>query len=120
MKKFQTVEEYLAELPEPVRDKIARLRQAIREAAPQAEETISYNMPSFRWNGMLVWYAAFKKHIGLYPRTSAMEAFKDKLAVYKTSKGAIQFPIEQPIPVGLVKEIVKFRIKENSRQKAAV
>lgn len=114
MKKFQTVDEYLAELPKPARDQVTRLRKAIREAAPQAEEVISYNMPSFRWNGMLVWYAAFKGHIGLYPRTSAIVAFKKELSGYKTSKGAIQFPIEQPIPTALVKKIVKFRIKENT------
>jgi uncharacterized protein YdhG (YjbR/CyaY superfamily) len=114
MKKFQTVEEYISALPQPARDALETLRQAICQAAPQAEETISYNIPAFKWNGILVWYAAFKNHIGLYPKASAIAAFKSELSPYKTSKGAIQFPIEKPVPLNLVKKIVKFRIKENS------
>lgn len=114
MKKFQSVDEYLSALPQPARDAAASLRQAIRQAAPQAEEAISYNIPAFRWNGILVWYAAFKNHIGLYPKASAIAAFKSELSPYKTSKGAIQFPLGQPIPISLVKKIVKFRVKENS------
>jgi uncharacterized protein YdhG (YjbR/CyaY superfamily) len=114
MKKFQTVDQYLSALPQPARDAAATLRQAIRQAAPQAEEAISYKMPAFKWNGILVWYAAFKNHIGLYPRPSAIAAFKVELAPYKTSKGAIQFPIDQPIPTSLIRKIVKFRLKENS------
>ncbi|HEV2134225.1 MAG TPA: DUF1801 domain-containing protein [Terracidiphilus sp.] len=115
MKKFQTTDEYLSTLPQPARDAAATLRQAIRQAAPQAEEAISYNMPAFKWNGILIWYAAFKNHIGLYPKASAIVAFKDQLAPYKTSKGAIRFPLEKPLPLNLVKQIVKFRIKENTR-----
>ena len=113
-KKFKTVDDYLAAWPKPVRDKLVMLRKAIKQAAPQAEETISYNIPAFKLNGMLVWYAAFGKHIGFYPRTSAMTKFKRELARYKTSKGAIQFPLEKPLPVGLVKKIVRFRVRENS------
>lgn len=116
MKKFQTVDEYLSALPQPAKDAVVTLRQAIRQAAPQAEETISYNMPAFKWNGILVWYAASKNHIGFYPKPSAILAFNADLASYKTSKGAIQFPIDQPIPISLIKKIVKFRIKENSPQ----
>jgi uncharacterized protein YdhG (YjbR/CyaY superfamily) len=78
---------------------------------------ISYNMPAFKRNGMLVWYAAFKTHIGFYPRAAAIASFKKELANYKTSKGAIQFPIEAPIPAGLVKKIAKFRLKENEHDK---
>ena len=115
MTKFQTVGEYLSGLPEPARDAVLRLRQAIRQAAPQAEEVISYNMPGYRLNGMLVWYAAFKNHIGFYPKASGIAVFKDKLTRYKTSKGAVQFPISEPIPLSLVKQIVNFRIEENSR-----
>lgn len=114
MKKFETVDEYLSALPQPARGAAAILRQAIQQAAPQAEETISYNMPAFRLNGILVWYAAFKNHIGFYPKASAIAAFKADLAAYKTSKGAIQFPLGKPIPLNLVKQIVKFRIKESS------
>jgi uncharacterized protein YdhG (YjbR/CyaY superfamily) len=114
MKSFQTVDEYISALPPSARAAMVTLRQAIGKAAPQAEEAISYNMPAFKLNGILVWYAAFKNHIGLYPRASAIAAFKAELASYKTSKGAIQFPIGKPIPISLVKQIVKFRIKENS------
>jgi uncharacterized protein YdhG (YjbR/CyaY superfamily) len=77
---------------------------------------ISYNMPAFKWNGMLVWYAAFKQHIGFYQKASALVAFKSELAPYKTSKGAVQFPIEKPIPTNLVKKMVKFRLKENESE----
>src|SRR5215467_1806741 len=116
MKKYRTVDEYLSRLPKTAKDNVEGLRKTIRRAAPQAEEVISYNMPAFKWNGMLVWYAAYKKHIGFYPRPSRIEAFKDELADYKTSKGAIQFPLEKGIPVSLVKKIVKFRLKENERE----
>lgn len=116
MKKFQSADDYLSALPQPARDAVASLRQAIQQAAPQAEEAISYNMPAFRQNGILVWYAAFKNHVGLYPKPSAIAAFKVELMPYKTSKGAIQFPIDQPIPTNLIKKIVKFRLKENSRK----
>jgi uncharacterized protein YdhG (YjbR/CyaY superfamily) len=116
MKKVNTVGEYFDALPPRVRDRVESLRKAIRHAAPQAEEVISYNMPAFKWNGMLVWYAAFKQHIGFYPKASALVAFKSELAPYKTSKGAVQFPIEKPIPTNLVKKIVKFRLKENESE----
>ncbi len=74
-------------------------------------------MPAFKWNGMLVWYGAHTEHVGLYPKASAITAFKDELAGYKTSKGAIQFPIERPIPTALVKKIVKFRLEENAKKR---
>lgn len=118
MKKFRTVDEYFASLPEAARNNLADLRTIIRQAAPQAQETISYNMPAFQWNGMLVWYAAFQKHIGLYPKASAIATFKNELKGYKTSKGAIQFPMEEAIPAALVKRIVKFRLKENEHRKS--
>jgi uncharacterized protein YdhG (YjbR/CyaY superfamily) len=114
MKKFKRVDEYIAALDEAPKERLQELRKIIREAAPRAEETISYNMPAFKSNGaLLVWYAAFKKHIGFYPRASGIAAFKSELVGYKTSKGAIQFPIGRPIPARLVRKIVKFRIKEN-------
>jgi uncharacterized protein YdhG (YjbR/CyaY superfamily) len=113
MKKFKSVADYMAALPKPAKSRLQELRKIIRDAAPKAEEAISYNIPAFKMNGSpLVWYAAFKKHVGLYPRVSAIVAFKSKLAAYKTSKGAIQFPLEKPIPASLVKNIVKFRLKE--------
>ena len=119
MKNWQTVDEYFLALPHEVRPIVEKLRRTIRQAAPKAEEVISYNMPAFKFNGMLVWYAAYKKHIGLYPKASGIAAFKKELTAYKTSKGAIQFPIEKGIPVDLVKKIVKFRLKENEQTQKA-
>jgi uncharacterized protein YdhG (YjbR/CyaY superfamily) len=112
-KKFKTVDEYFSVLPESIQKILAGLRKTIKEAAPKAEEVISYNMPAFRQNGILVYYAANKNHIGFYPTSTPIKVFKKELANYKTSKGAIQFPIEKAIPKTLVKRIVKFRLNEN-------
>ncbi len=116
-KGFKTTEEYIAGFPPKMQDALQQIRRAIQEAAPQAEEVISYQMPAFRQNGILVWFAAFKSHIGFFPKASAVEVFKGKLSGYQTSKGTIRFPLNKPIPVELVKEIVKFRIKENLSEK---
>src|SRR5215472_5696005 len=115
MKNFKTVDEYFSGLPKSTRDSMQKLRDVIKQVAPKAEEVISYNMPALKWNGMLVWYAAFKKHIGFYPKASAIAAFKEELKDYKTSKGAIQLPLEKAIPAALVKKIVRFRVEENQR-----
>ncbi len=88
------------------------MRQTIREAAPEATETISYRMPAFKLNGMLVWFAAFKGHIGFFPKTAAIEALKEELAPYIKGKGTLQFPLRKPIPYDLVKKVVAFRVKE--------
>jgi len=114
--KFKTVDEYLSVLPKMVKGKLEELRKTIKQAAPESEELISYNMPAYKLNGILVWYAANKKHIGFYPTPSSILFFKNELAKYKTSKGAIQFPIEEKIPLALVKKIIRFRIKENSEK----
>ena len=112
-KNFRTVAEYFSAFPASTKKVLMKMRETIRQAAPQAEELISYNMPAFKLHGVLVYYAAYKSHIGFYPTASPMKAFKEELADYKTSKGAIQFPIEKAIPTNLVKKIVKFRINEN-------
>lgn len=112
-KDFKTIDEYIATFPKEIQPKLQDIRQTIKQAAPNAQEAISYQMPAFKQKGNLVWFAAFKHHIGFYPTPSAIVAFKDKLTLYKTSKGAIQFPIDQPIPLELIKEIVHFRVKEN-------
>lgn len=117
MRKFRTVEEYLSASPKTVRDHLEDLRKTIQQTAPQAEEVISYNMPAFKWNGMLVWYAAFQKHMGFYPKASAIRAFKEELRGYKTSKGTIQLSFEKAVPAALVKKIVRFRMKENERDR---
>ena len=112
-KVFKTVDEYIASFPKNAQSILEELRQAIRESAPEAEEAISYQMPAFKLNGILVWFAAFKNHIGFYPKTSAIEAFKEELSDYEASKGTIRFPLDRPIPFDLVKKIVKYRVKEN-------
>lgn len=110
------IDEYIQEFPDDVQARLQAIRETIHEAAPQAEETISYGMPTFRLNGNLVHFAAFKNHIGFYPAPSGIEAYQDQLAIYKSSKGAVQFPLDQPIPFELVREIVKFRVKEATKK----
>jgi uncharacterized protein YdhG (YjbR/CyaY superfamily) len=111
--KFQTVDEYVASFPPSTKALLQEFRKTIKSAAPGAEELISYNMPAFKLNGMLVWYAAYKKHIGFYPKTSVIEAFKKELSIFKGAKGSIQFPIDKPLPLNLVGKIVKYRVREN-------
>ena len=107
------VDEYIEQFPANVQAILQKLRDTIKKTAPAAEELISYQMPAFKYHGMLVYFAGYKNHIGFYPTSSPMKVFKDRLTNYKTSKGAIQFPINEAIPLTLVKDIVKFRIKEN-------
>ncbi|HBG33740.1 MAG TPA: hypothetical protein DEG42_04640 [Acholeplasmataceae bacterium] len=104
---------YIAQFPQSVQDKLNALRKCIQQAAPEAFEKISYQMPTFDLHGNLVHFAAFQNHIGFYPGSSGVEAFTSKLTAYHTSKGAIQFPIQQDIPFDLVKDIVMYRVKEN-------
>jgi len=108
-----TIDEYIAGFPSDVQDILHKIRATIRKAAPQAEETIKYQMPTFILQGNLVHFAAFKTHIGFYPTPSGVENFAAELARYQTSKGAIQFPLDQRIPYSLITRIVKFRVKEN-------
>lgn len=116
-RQFETVDEYIGAFPRNIQGILEKMRQAIRESAPDAEETISYQMPAFRLNGNLVYFAAFEDHIGFYPTSSPMEAFKKELSPYETSKGTIRFPFDKPIPFGLIKKIVKYRVKENLDKK---
>lgn len=112
------VDEYLARVPEPARGTLNRIRAVIRSAAPpEATETISYQMPAFRYKGMLVWFAAFSSHCSLFPGASVIEAFKDELKGFPTSKGGIRFPVDKPLPAALVKKLVKARVAENERRK---
>ena len=112
-KKFKTADEYLSSLPRDKRDAVQQLRTLIKESAPGAEEVISYNMPAYKFHGLLVYMMAHAEHIGFYPFSSSIRVFKNKLTSYKTSKGTIQFPLGKNIPAKLVKDIVKFRVKEN-------
>ena len=115
-KGFKTTDEYIASFPQNVQATLQQVRQAIKDTAPQAKEVISYSMPAFKQKGILVWFAAFKNHIGFFPKVSAVEAFKEQLASYQTSKGTIRFPLDKPIPIGLIQEIVKFRVKEDQSE----
>jgi uncharacterized protein YdhG (YjbR/CyaY superfamily) len=109
----QTIDEYIAGFPPEVQEILQKIRMIVREAAPDAEEKISYQMPTFYLHGNLVHFAAFKNHIGFYPVPSGIEAFKEELSKYEGGKGSVQFPLSQPIPYDLVSRIVKFRVKEN-------
>lgn len=113
-----SIDEYIGGFPQPVQAILSEMRAVIRLAAPQAIEKISYQIPTLYFNGNLVHFAAFKRHIGFYPGASGVSAFQQELKGYKTSKGAIQFPLGQPLPLALVKKIVEFRIQENSPMKA--
>ena len=111
--KYKDIDEYHAAQPSTMREMLEDMRQAIKQAAPNAIETISYGMPAFRQNKVLVYYALNKKHIGFYPTPNPIIHFKKELEGYDTSKGAIQFPIDKPLPLDLIKKIVKFRIAED-------
>ncbi|HMR93044.1 MAG TPA: DUF1801 domain-containing protein [Chitinophagaceae bacterium] len=111
--KFETIDQYHAHFPANVQQALDSIRKAIRQAAPKATEVISYNMPAFKQNKNLVYYAANKAHIGFYPTPSPIKAFKEDLEKYHTSKGAIQFPLDRPMPLALVKKMVRFRIAED-------
>ena len=115
----KTIDEYIADFPQDIQEILEKIRMTIREAAPEAEETIKYRIPTFTLKGNLVHFAAFKKHIGFYPEPTGMEAFKDELSVYEGAKGSVQFPLDQPIPYDLISRIVKFRVKENFRRQGA-
>jgi len=115
----QTIDEYIAGFPPEVQAILQKIRLTIKKAAPDAEETISYQMPTFTLHGNLVHFAAFKKHIGFYPVPTGIEQFKKELAVYQQGKGSVQFPLDQPIPYGLISKIVKFRVKENAAKAKA-
>jgi len=113
-----TVDDYFARLSEPGRSTLGKMRAAIRSVLPhEATETISYQMPAFKHNGILVWYAAFGDHCSLFPTASIVEEFKDELTGFKTSKGTIQFPIDKPLPIALIKRIVKARVAEHESKK---
>ncbi|MDD7795499.1 iron chaperone [Clostridium sp. 'White wine YQ'] len=110
------ISEYILKFPAEVQDILNTLRKVIREAAPEAKEKISYQMPTFVLNGNLVHFAAYKNHIGFYPTPSGISAFKEELAEYKGAKGSVQFPIEKPLPYELISRIVKFRVDENIKK----
>lgn len=110
---YNSVDEYISQFTPEIRSILETLRKAIKESATGAEEKISYQMPAYALNGILVYFAAYKKHIGFYPTASAIEAFKDELSGYKQSKGTVQFPVDKPLPYDLISRMVKFKVAEN-------
>jgi uncharacterized protein YdhG (YjbR/CyaY superfamily) len=115
-KQVKTIDEYIKTFPEDIQAILEQMRRTIKKAASQAEEAISYRMPAFKLNGHLVFFAAFRHHIGFYPTPSGIKAFKKELSPYKSAKGSVQFPLDKPIPYKLVEKIVMFRVKENLRK----
>ncbi len=111
------VNEYIAWQPAELQAKLRQLRKAIKQAVPQAEEGISYMMPAYKLHGALVYFGAYKNHIGFYPTGSGISAFKKELSVYETSKGTVRFPIDKPLPLRLISRILKYRAKENLKKK---
>ncbi|MCA9954943.1 MAG: DUF1801 domain-containing protein [Anaerolineales bacterium] len=119
MEKPTTIDEYIAAFPADVQEILQKVRETIKTAAPQATEAISYGMPTFKLEGNLVHFGAFKTHLGFYPIPSGLEQFKEELAQYKGGKGSVQFPFDQPMPYGLITKIVEFRVTENLAKAAA-
>jgi uncharacterized protein YdhG (YjbR/CyaY superfamily) len=111
-----TIDEYIAGFPENVSKELIKLRNIIRELVPEAEETINYGIPTYKLNGYLVHFAAYKKHIGFYPTPSGIDAFKDELSAYEGAKGSVKFPLDEELPLDLIAEIVKFRVTENLKK----
>ena len=107
------IDKFIAGYPKEVQDILNKVRETIREAAPEAEETINYGIPTFTLKGNLVHFSAFKTHIGFYPTPSGIEKFKKELSVYEGAKGSVKLPLDKPIPYALISRIVKFRVKEN-------
>ena len=117
-KEYTTIDEYITAFPKDIQIVLESIRNAIREVAPSAEEKISYGIPTFDLNGRhMVHFAAYKNHVGFYPTSSGIKAFNKELSSFKTSKGTVQFPLTEPIPLGLIKKIVKYRVKENLSKK---
>jgi uncharacterized protein YdhG (YjbR/CyaY superfamily) len=109
----KTIDEYIAGFPPDVQEALEKIRMTIREAAPGAEETISYRIPTFTLKGNLVHFGAFKEHIGFYPTSTGIERFKDELSAFEGARGTVRFPLDRPIPFDLISRIVEFRVREN-------
>ena len=118
-KKSPEIDKYILQFPPKVLKVLRRIRQTVRKAAPLAEETISYRIPTYRLNENLVHFAGFSNHISFFPTSSGIRAFKKELSKYKTSAGTVQFPLDKPMPLALITRIVKFRVKESLKKKAA-
>ncbi|MEI6409515.1 MAG: DUF1801 domain-containing protein [Bacteroidota bacterium] len=111
------IDAYIAGFPEATQVKLQQIRAVIKAAAPESEETISYQMPTFKLGKNLVHFAGYKKHIGFYPTPSGIAAFQEELSIYPNAKGSVQFPLDQPLPLELITKIVVFRVAENTKSK---
>jgi uncharacterized protein YdhG (YjbR/CyaY superfamily) len=111
--KFEDIDSYIASFSIDVQAALEQVRTAIKTSAPKAEEVISYNMPAYKYFGMLVYFAGYKNHIGFYSLPSGHRAFEKELSIYKQGKGSVQFPLDKPMPLSLIKKMVKFRVQEN-------
>ena len=117
--KSKNIDDYIAGFPKDVKNRLQQIRATIQKAAPQAEEAMGYGVPAFKLNGnAFAYFAAFKNHIGFYPAPRGVEAFKKELAAYKGGKGTVQFPLDKPVPFGLIAKMVKFRVQENLKKAA--
>jgi uncharacterized protein YdhG (YjbR/CyaY superfamily) len=114
---YKSIDDYISGFPVEVQDLLQQVRLKIKELAPRAEETISYGIPTFKLNGNLVHFAAFKNHIGLYPTPSGLEEFEKELSPYKQGKGSVQFPLDKPLPLDLIAKIVAYRVRKNTEKK---
>ena len=112
-KKFKNIDEYISVFPRDIQITLQQIRETIHKAAPKAAEVISYNMPAFKQNGVLVYFAAFKNHIGFFPTSSGIKKFSKELSSYETSKGTIRFPLDKKIPLSLIRKIARFRLNED-------
>jgi uncharacterized protein YdhG (YjbR/CyaY superfamily) len=113
------IDEYIAGFPAEIQAILQKIRAIVRRVAPDAQEAIAYGMPTFRLNGNLVHFAAFKNHIGFYPTPTGIDSFKEKLAPYIHAKGSVQFPLDKPMPYELIEQIVRYRVEENAAKGAA-
>jgi uncharacterized protein YdhG (YjbR/CyaY superfamily) len=116
---YKNIDDYIASFPKDLQIILEQMRTIIRKAAPKAEEVISYAMPAFKLDSVLVYFAGYKNHVGFYPMPSAIIAFKKELSIYKSSKGAVQFPLDKPLPSALITKMVKYRIAENLQKAKA-
>lgn len=117
--RITTIDDYIDRFPGDVQEILQRIRRTVQEAAPDAEETISYQIPTFRQNGNLVHFAAFKKHIGFYPTPAGIEAFASQLSRYESARGSVKFPLNDPMPYDLIREIVLYRVAQNTGKRDA-
>jgi uncharacterized protein YdhG (YjbR/CyaY superfamily) len=115
--KFESVDQYISSFPEGTQKLLKQVREIIKKAAPEAQETIAYNMPAYRLNGPLVYFAGYKNYIGFYATPTGHSAFKNELSVYKEGKGSVQFPLDEPLPLDLISRIAQFRVQENRQKK---